>query len=361
MSETVTAEAEKTIEVPAPVVPDAKPSREDLASGGWTKAELDSAEKRGMISTPEKVEAKPVPKEEVAPEVKPEAKPTHVSSVPDYKFTPEEQAIVDANFGKGNPFRAFYFRAKNERLGRQKAEAEKAALLAENAALKAGKMPPVAQVDEQGNVIDPDNQPLTRKILKELRAQEDREAQEAREAMDSRARVLASAHVEQETYAREFYEDFDVTIPLAKEVMQNLETLITDRNDRADVVDLIYKLQIAAANADKIGPDERSFADIAYKIGKFHPKYGKAQAEPKTTVVLPKDPKASGGLTPEQLERMKANTQRRASSASVLDGGGKRTISAEDVDLATLNEMGASRRMAFAKNHPEQYAKLLRG
>jgi hypothetical protein len=356
-----TATVEVTDITPEATAAPALPTREEVKAKGWSKAEMDSAEKRGLIA--KTGEKKPEPKAEDKPadfppaqtEAKAPVKPT--STLPDLEFkTPEqEKAWLDA-FGPGTPQRGLYFRMKNERQARQNAEAKAKDLEARLAAVEAAKPAPAPLVDEMGQVIDPDSQPFTLKAWKQMQAEQAAEYQRQQEEQANRHRVISEAHVAQEEYARSVYADFDPTVNLAKEVIQNLDSLVSDVNDREDVKDLIAKMQVAAAQADRIGLDERHAAMIAYRIGKFHPDYGQA---PKQTGS--KDPKANGGLTAEQMKRIEANTQRRASSASVPAGGGKRTISAEDMDLKTLTGMDYKSRSEFAKDHPKLYAKLLRG
>jgi hypothetical protein len=104
--------------------------------------------------------------------------------------------------------------------------------------------------------------------------------------------------------------------------------------------------------------DDDNAAHIAYAIGSFHPDHGKTPVKTGTPKV---DPKGNGALTTEQMKRVETNTQRRASSASVAGGGGKRVISVDDVDLATIVKMSPAERLRFSEKHPDQYAKLLRG
>lgn len=356
-NETQTVEVTDITPAPEAAAP-ALPTRADVKAKGWSKAEMDSAEKRGLIAKTE--EKAPEPKKEDEPfppeqtEAKAPVKPA--SSLPDFTMTPEQEKVFAATFGEGTPAKGLYFRMKNERQARQVAEAKAKELEARLAALEAGKATPAPVVDANGQVIDPEDQPFTLKAWKEMQKAEAEAYQKAQQEQQNRERIISQAHVAQEEYARSVYPDFDDTVKLAKEVINNLDSLIPDVNDREDIEDLIQKMRSAAANADSLSLDQRHAAMIAYRIGKFHPDHGQV---PKQTGS--KDPKANGGLTAEQMKRIEANTQRRASSASVAAGGGKRTISADDMDLKTLTAMDFKARSAFAKAHPQQYAKLLRG
>lgn len=381
--ETITkVEPKETFEVVEPTVKAevVTPTREELKEKGWSAKELESAEKRGMITIPKKKEEpKPEDKTEIKTEdsvkpdeIVPEAKTK--SSLPDFTFkTPEqEKAFLDA-FGTGTPQRAMYFRMKNERQARQAAEAERDKERKERESLevriKALETKPADDLSLEGEETDPDEKPLTLKQLKELQKKEAEEAEKKKAEMNQRASVVAEAQQTQEEYARSIYPDFDDTVAKAAEVMKNLDALIPEKWKQAKAIKLIRDLQIAAANAEKIELDEYHAAHIAYEIGQMHPNYGKpADKEPANGDASDKDGKSKdpkkvngGRLTPEQMKRIEENTQRRASSASVSGGSGSRTISAEDVDLAALNKMGYSERQRFREKHPDRYAKLLRG
>lgn len=346
--ETVEISAPEAVETVAPAVV----TRESLKAEGWTKAEMDSAEKRGMIAKADKKDEKAEPAK-----AEPEAKAAPVvpkSTIPDFTMTPDQEKAFSAAFGEGTPAKGLYFRMKNERQARQFAEGKAKELEARLAALEAPK--PVVQVDEMGQPIDPDNQPFTLKAWKEMQRADAEAYQRQAQQQNERGRVISEAHVAQEEYARSVYADFDATVNNAKEVIQNLDSLVPDINDREDIKDLIQKMQVAAANADNISLDQRHAAMIAYRIGKFHPDHGQP---PKQTGIT--DPKGNGPLKAEQMKRIEANNLRRGASAAIPSGGGKRTISADDVDAETLNGMNFKERSSFRAKHPEKYAQLVRG
>jgi hypothetical protein len=343
-------EQNNTVEVAAPAVaPEAAPAltREDLKTGGWSAKEMDAAEKHGMVA---KAEEKLAPVVEAsAPVVEAAAapKPKVNGSLPDMALTPEKEAEFLKAFGPGTPPRALYFRMKNERHARQAAEARTRELEAQLLASRTTK-PPEADAALE-------DQPLTLKALKELQRQESEAIAKQQQEQTARVTVVTEAQQSQEEYARTVYPDFDPVVNLAKEVMQNLDAMVPEKWKQAKVVKLVRDLQIAAANADRLGLEDYHAAHIAYEIGQFHPDYGKKAVEAPAAVV------AKGALTPEQMKRAETNTQRRASSASVPNGGGKRTISVEEVDVATLNAMNFAERASFREKHPAAYAKLIRG
>lgn len=348
------------------------PTRQELKEKGWSAKELESAEKRGMISTgeePKKKEMEPesaAPVEPVEPPKPEEPKPR--SSIPDFTFkTPEQEKVFLDAFGTGTPQRAMYFRMKNERQARQTAEAERDKERKERESLEARiKAIEEGRATDSEDGIDPEDKPLTVKQLRELQRQEAEAIEKKNAEQNQRVHIVSEAQHTQEEYARSIYEDFDDTVGKAAEVMKNLETLVPEKWKQAKAIKMIRDLQIAAANADKIDLDDYHAALIAYEIGQMHPHYGK-KADPTNNGDASdngksKDPKkANGGLTPEQMKRIEENTQRRASSASVPGGGGKRTISVEDIDLPALNKMSYSERQRFREKHPTEYAKLLRG
>lgn len=352
------------------------PTREEAKAQGLTESEIESAEKRGMLSKPEDAaaakekadaDAKAAEAAKAAAaekgDEKAEVKP---STLPDFTFkTPEqEKAFLDA-FGSGTPQRAMYFRMKNERQSRQAAEAERdkertkrEALEARIATLEKG----APTLDDNGEIVDPDDRPLTLKQLREIQKAEAEANQKKNDENQQRAERLADAQRTQEDYTKFIYPDFDDTVEKAKEIMQKLETLLPEKWQQTKAVKLIRELQIAAAHADQIDLDDQHAALIAYELGKMHPDFGKTNGYASDKDGKSNDPKkANGGYTPEQLKRLEENTQRRASSASVQGGGGKRVVSADDVDASTLNKMNYAERQRFKQKNPDQYARLLRG
>lgn len=393
----------QTIDKPVPVpAPEAKPAaaapaapekpkeyprtREQLRAEGWDDKELELAEKDGQIAPEPKAAAKPAaPKKDAAaaPEApaapaasgkeleaaKPEdgeAKPAPKGGLPDFTFTAEEQAGVEKLFGKGHPARAFYFRTKAERAERQKAQARASQLEARLAALEAGGRP-AAEPGAEGAEVDLDK-PLTARMLADMQKRDEEKRLKAQEAQRERYKVVTTAQKEQEEYAKTVYPDFMPTVELAKDVMQNFETLFPEKWKQDEVLGLMRELQVAALNADQFGIEDNHAAHVAHKIGRMHPKYGKASAPagdaPKTETqdkTGPKDPKAAGGLKPETLSRIEKNTQRRSSSAAVPSGGGERAIVADEVTAEMLDAMPSKEREAFRDAHPAQYARLLAG
>jgi hypothetical protein len=352
------------------------PTRDDVKARGWSKDEIDSAEKRGMIAKAKKEEEKepvavkaeektePKPEEKVVEAVKVEenAGKRNPSGIPAYDLTEEQQKALEGILPPGNPMRGIYFRMKNERTARQRLEAELAKERAAREALEAKlTAPQAAKAEGDGDQTeDPEDRPLTIRAVRELQAQDAKEAERRAQAVNARASAVAEAQQAQEEYAREMNPDFDETVTLAKEVIKNLDA-IPEPWKRAKAVKLFRDLQEAAARADSLGLDDYNGAIIAYEIGQLHPLHGKKADEQTNGTALRPEAKANGGLTPDKMKRIEENTLRRASSASVAGGGGRRAVSPDDVSLADLNRMTATQRLSFREKHPDQYAKLLRG
>lgn len=352
------------------------PTREDLRSKGWSAAELDSAEKRGMIATKQKPEEDPEQKSEsetkdLVDEKKVEDKPVKAKSpLPDFSMTPEQEKVYLDTFGPNTPQRGLYFRMKNERQQRQiEAEARKAAekrALELESQLKAFEAMKPKEVDELGDPIDPEDKPLTLKQWREIQKKEQEEILKKNDEMQSRQKSVSEAVVTQEQYVRSIYPDFDEAVEMGKDLLKNLNERIPEKWKRDKVIKLVEELQVAHQTADQRDLDDRHAAHIAYEIGMMHPDFGR-KSEPHGDASdkdgKSNDPKkANGGrVTPEQMKRIEENTQRRASSASVQGGGGNRTISVEDVDISALNKMSYAERQKFREKHPDRYAKLLRG
>jgi len=364
---TVTVSEEPTA---APVIKIDTPTRADLKQKGWSAKEMDSAEKHGMI---EKSDVKPEDKkpDEKTPEAKkpdvvpPEVKPLEKkldTSLPDFTFkTPEqEKAFLDA-FGQGTPQRAMYFRMKNERLARQRAEAERDRASLELQMEREKNIIPfkaTPEVDDDGNPIDPEDKPLTMKQLKAMQKEEQDSINRQQIELNERSSKVAGAMKEQEDFAKETLPDFDDTVKLATDLVNNIEQ-IPELWKKQKIVKLLKDLQTTAATADKYGVEDYTASMIAYELGQLHPNYGKAKppADPNGA-----DPKAHGSqLTPEQMKRIEENTQRRASSASLPGSNGRRIISVEDVTVKDILRMTPEERFKFKKDHPEKMRKLLRG
>jgi hypothetical protein len=345
------------------------PTRASVKELGWSKQEIDAAEKRGMLEKPEDAEAqekevaaKRIEADKTVATKKPEVKlPSNFLDDMDAELTPAQEKVFLENFPPGTKPRAFYFRAKNERAQRQRAEAErdKFALelqLRKDRDAKPLNAEPEVERDADGNVINPDEKPLTMKQLKAMQKLEMDEMNRKRDELQQRSAKVSEALTTQEEYAKSTLPDFEDTVKLATDLVNNLDQL-EDPVKKSRAVKLIKDLQVAAATADKYGVDDYTASMIAYEMGQMHPKYGQ-KADPDGP---PKVEPKNGALTPEQMRKVEENAKRRASSASLPGGNGKRAIAVEDVTIKDVLKMTPEARYAFKKKYPERMEKLLRG
>src|SRR3990167_10942850 len=158
-------------EVQQVVQPDA-PTREALKAQGWSAKELESAEKRGMLAKPDDKKKEEEPKAEVKPEDKKLDPVKANGTLPDFTMTPEQEKVFTDTFGAGTVPRAMYFRMKNERQARQAAESRAKEFEARIKALEIKPAPKEQLVDENNQVVNPEDMPLTVKQLRELQKQE---------------------------------------------------------------------------------------------------------------------------------------------------------------------------------------------
>jgi hypothetical protein len=356
----------KTVEVPEPEVKEEvqRPSVEEAMKAGWSEKEIESAKKRKMLVEPEEKTPETVKEtakvEEKAEEKKPEEKPkVNFLDEMDRELTPEQEKAFLELFPPGTKPRAFYFRAKNERSARQAVEAKNRELADKIKALESRPVEKKPILDENGDEIDPDDKPMTLRQLRELREKEQAEYDEQLAKQRERADRVTEAQLFQEEYAGSVLPDFKETLDKAKEVLLNYKTMFPEKWKQKRVETLLTELREKAARADELEVDGDTGAFVSYEIGRLHPDYGKT-AEKKPDGKQ-ESPKASGGLTPEQLKRAEINTQRRGSSAGIPSGSGRRTVTAEEVTRDDLNRMNYEERSKFKKGHPGEYAKLVRG
>ena len=248
---------------------------------------------------------------------------------------------------------------KSERKRRQTSETRITALEAENAALKKTPAPAIdPEYDEEGKEINPDDKPVTMKLLREERAREAKTQLAVEDEQRGQTERINSAVRDQEEYAKTVYgaEKFDDAMDKANALLKD-PSLVSEPWKQAKLKGLFKELQRAHADADKLGVEDYTAAHIGVEIGQLHPEYGK---EPKKTGDV-SDPKANGGLSPEAMKRIEKNAQRKPSSASVSAGGGVRTVAPQDVTAQMLVNMSSAKRMAFRDKYPDIYSKVVHG
>lgn len=346
-------------------------TKAELVKSGATKDELERMAKRGIIPKDPKPEAKKKEGEEGDKDEKGEegkdGKPPKNFGIPDVDLTPEQEADFLKHFGKGHPVRGMFLRMKSERKARQ-AEAKKgkeavAAKEQEIAILKA-KLEGKAQAGEEGEEgteDDLDSRTLTVADLKKYEEEKAKTQREQAEAAREKNTLRGEAIKDQETYAKEVFEDWEQTVGLVEKVLDKEAFAEMPKWKQNKALSLVRELQIAYATADEVDYDGRSAAMIAYEMGQLHESYGE---KPKETVDSSREtPKGrnTGGLSPEQMRRIEENSKKRQSSASVTGSQGKREVAVADVTPQMFRGFNAAQRTAFRKEHPKRYLELMRG
>lgn len=365
---------EQQIEVaeqsPAPAAVQEKPTRDEvIKERGWSKDEADKAEKFGMLRTEEKPKE---PKEPVkADAVKPEAAAPVVPARreedrkrggnPELNLTAEQEAKLREIVPGG--VSGILSEVKRERALKQRWRTEAEQFKARLEVLEKGAAKPAVTVE--GDAPDEDA-PLT---LRQIKAMQDKAAEDYRKAQEetqTRGNRLSEAQKTHEELARATYDDFEDVAKLATDLVQNLDKYAPAGKQRAKVLKAYTDFMAAAKNADGIDPEnDLTEADLAYELGKLHPNFGKnasdgSKADDGTQPeISPTD--GTGDHTPDRLKKLEAITQRRASSASIPGGNGRRTVSPSEVTLDHLNRMTREQRASFKEKYPDRHNKLLRG
>lgn len=371
MSDEQQIEVSETTEA-APVVKELPTREEVIKERGWSAAEADSAEKHGMLR-------KPVEKPETPAKPEPVAKapvtPAPVvdrrrNVMPEINLTPEVEAKLKEILPPGTNVHAFYVGMKNERAQKQRWRQEAETLKAQLEEARKGARPveAVPAVDANGDPVDP---VLTEsgfeKKLREMREKERADYERQQKEVQARAQIVAEAQEAHEASARASYPDFESTAALAKDLIENLDAHYPAGKERKRVEYLYSQFLDTIKRSHELSEDDFNEADLAYELGKLHPNYGKSSestpSEATTDGIQPEiDPnKANGGHTPEKLQRIEKNTQRRVSSAAIPASGAKKTVTASDVTLEMLNRMPSSQRDSFKQKYPDRYRSLLRG
>lgn len=334
---------------------------------GWSQTEIEAAKKHGMVAEEkkeEKQEEKPAEPEKK--EEKPEAPEAKKETVEMPEDASEEEMGQWTQREQG-----FFKEAKRARRTKQWAQMERERMAAELKLEREARERERKELDElraqlkkglEEDGVYPEEQPLTEKRLKEMREKEREEEEAKSKEEQSRQERIAQATQVQWEHAKEKYPDFDQTLELTKDILQNFQTIELDPETKDEIAVLYKQMEIAAKNADQFSPDQLNATGLAYRIGKLHPKYGK-HIKAETTTGPDNPTKANGGLTPEEIARMKENTTRRGSSASISGGGGRRVVSAEDMtleDLHTLMRNSPEEYRKFRSKYPQRVAELIR-
>lgn len=343
------------------------PSRDEVKKRGWSDEEIEKGEKFGLVKKAEekkpeaKTEAKPEAKTpSVIPSSEPRKEERRRGVIPELNLSPEQEAKLREILPPGTNLNAFYIGMKNERAQKQRWKQEAEQYKARIEELERGNRAPVKPEGDNGE--SDDDKPLTMRQIKAMQEQARAEQERRQKEMTDKARIVAEAQQAHEEYARSTYEDFDETVKLAGELMKNLDEYFPSGKGRSRILGLMEEFRDKVNKSHELDAEDFNEADIAYEIGKLHPNYGK-KADSTSDGTQPEDNpnQGNGGQTPEKLQRIEKNTQRRVASAAIPGGNGKRTIAASEMTLADLNRLPSRQYAAFKQKYPDRVAQLLRG
>lgn len=243
-------------------------------------------------------------------------------------LSPEKEESLVKNFNANE--KKLYWERKKERIKRQEAQREKeltaiqlAAAKREIELLKNGQPKSVEESkEEETQEVDEDDERIM--TVGEFKRMQKAKAEEA-EKVNAQAQSIIKRVEVQEVEAKAKYADYDEVTKLAAEMIKTNKS---------------YARVLAQAAND---PDE-NVAEVAYNIGRLHPKYGKtAKAEPKAET--------------KQIDRAIKNSEKRVTSASVSGGGGKSAISEADLSVEDVAKMSATE---YGKLSKETRDRILR-
>jgi len=260
------------------------------------------------------------------------------------ELSPEQEQILIA--GLTHNGRTLYWGQKKARLRAQKAEADAAERTTEldkaRARIAELEKRPVRKAEdseedplnlngEEDQVIDPKKKLLTLEDLERFEAEKAAKAEAEAKQRTGRKQVIQEALDDQQIEARERYEDFDVALNhagdiLARATAGTLKDLYPDIRQQDRIIEKAKALLRAFSKADQFDSDQFNAADMAYELGKEHPEYGKK----KPTANEAKRGETDVDGNPEDVKRAVNNANRRGSSAT-LNGGGSRRVTLEEL------------------------------
>jgi len=293
--------------------------------------ELKMAEKHGIIQKEEKnVEGEAKTPEEEAKakedaEKQLEVERENIRKKPFTEITEEESRKLTKNE------QGYYWATKKERTKRQSAESERDYYIMQLQAMKGeidGLKKAIAAkgseaTDEEkeiARILEDEGRKTDAAIADEKKMtatewqQEQERVKREREVLGKRVNARLN---EFELEAKQKYEDFDNAITLATEIFDKakegkLKDLGYDDDAAGEILEQCKAWVMKAANVlDKNTPN---LSEIAYMIGKTHPKYGKQEEK----VEL------SGGdkLSEEKLKKLAENSAKAKTSAGISGTGG---------------------------------------
>jgi hypothetical protein len=243
-------------------------------------------------------------------------------------LSPEKEEAIVKDFNANE--KKLYWERKKERIKRQEAQREKeltaiqlSAAKREIELLKTGQPKSVEDSQEaKEQEVDEDDERIM--TVGEFKRMQKSKADEA-EKVNAQAQSIIKRVEVQEVEAKAKYADYDEVTKLAAEMIKTNKS---------------YARVLAQAAND---PDE-NVAEVAYNIGRLHPKYGKtAKAEPKAET--------------KQIDRAIKNSEKRVTSASVAGGGGKSAVGEADLSVEDVAKMS---NVEYGKLSKETRDRILR-
>ncbi len=257
-------------------------------------------------------------------------------------FTPEQEKFLEGVLNS-NAF-GLYRGQRRERRARQAAESERDSVAkqkdAEIAELRK-KLAEVTGKTEDDDLLEPDpnadpkKKPLTQEDLERIEKEKQDKLAEDNRIRTERATQIKEVLDDQQEEARERYEDFDQTLENTGALIKaandgKLAELFPDPRERSKMERDIRILLASFANADKFKPGDYNAADMAYELGKKMPanknKDAKANASGSKRGETDVD-----GNSREKAERALQNANRRGSSAALNGGGSRRAVNLDEL------------------------------
>lgn len=362
----------------------------------WSEEEIKLGQDQGIFKDPEKPkegeEGKPKDGEgapagegegagtkKEGEEGKPKEEGGTGGSGEDFLLTAEEEALLaekvdkDPNISKKlKNVSAQYWGRKAAVSRAQAAEAERDRVLKENQEMKDRMAKLEERIDKaaagEGGEEDPDDdKPLTKKEMLKIFSEREESARkketDEKEKQQKAAEKIEKALKIQEIHARSVYGDYDDVVKAGHQLVKrdasgNFESKVNISNlpphAQKRAMELLRQTRDAAARADEMTTSDYTAADLMYDLGKLAKEFLKPDTAGQSAE------RKSGGLTPEDEERIRRNKDR-GSSASISGTGGKRVITVDNVTVDDLLAMDDTTFNTFQKNHPEKVDELMRG
>lgn len=201
---------------------------------------------------------------------------------------------------------------------------------------------------------DPKKKPLTLEDLDRIEAAKVAKAEEERNNQESRSLEIHDALEDQHAEAKERYADFDHSMELVGDILGRakagtLAEIYPDARTQTRIIMKARQLLTAFANADKFESTQFNAADMAYELGKEHPKFGKTKSD--AGGEEPGETDVDGN--PEDVRRAVTNASRRGSSAT-LNGGGSRHVALDELTIEQARRLSDAQYRKLPKHVRER-------